>query len=147
MIVSTISHGYHMTTHTQARLHTVMQQYQELASTCSEVARERDKARAEVQLLREELHRYASVYNVCVCVCVTYQLTSYHIHTNPHTHAHTPTNTPKPHPSLFFAGMSQKQTTSTSSLVTNPVGSMKTHPDHVTQMTHPLPAATHRYID
>ena len=59
-----------MTTHTQARLHTVMQQYQELASTCSEVARERDKARAEVQLLREELHRYASVYNMCVCVCV-----------------------------------------------------------------------------
>ena len=41
----------------QARLHTLMQQYQDLASTCSEVARERDKAQAEVQLLREELHR------------------------------------------------------------------------------------------
>ena len=36
----------------------MMAQYQDLADTCSQVARERDKARAEVQLLREELHRY-----------------------------------------------------------------------------------------
>ena len=42
----------------QAQLHTIIRQYQDLASTCSEVARERDKAKAEVQLLREDLHRY-----------------------------------------------------------------------------------------
>lgn len=42
----------------QAQLHTLIRQYQDLASTCSEVARERDKAKAEVQLLREDLHRY-----------------------------------------------------------------------------------------
>ena len=41
----------------QAQLHTLIRQYQDLASTCSEVARERDKAKAEVQLLREDLHR------------------------------------------------------------------------------------------
>ena len=42
----------------QAQLHTLIRQYQDLSSTCSEVARERDKAKAEVQLLREDLHRY-----------------------------------------------------------------------------------------
>ena len=42
----------------QAQLHTLIRNYQDLASTCSEVARERDKAKAEVQLLREDLHRY-----------------------------------------------------------------------------------------
>lgn len=42
----------------QAQLHTLMSQYQDLAESCSEVARERDKARREVQMLREELHRY-----------------------------------------------------------------------------------------
>lgn len=41
----------------QVQLHTLFQQYQDLASSCSEVARERDRHRAEVQLLREELHR------------------------------------------------------------------------------------------
>jgi hypothetical protein len=44
----------------QAQLHTLMHQYQQLSNTCSEVAREREKAKAEVALLREELHRYES---------------------------------------------------------------------------------------
>jgi uncharacterized protein YoxC len=47
----------------QAQLHTLIRQYQDLAGTCSEVARERDKAKAEVQLLREDLHRCV----VCTC--------------------------------------------------------------------------------
>ncbi|XP_064382376.1 uncharacterized protein LOC135331221 [Halichondria panicea] len=42
----------------QAQTSTLMKQYQELASSCSEVARERDKFKAEVGILREELHRY-----------------------------------------------------------------------------------------
>lgn len=42
----------------QAQLHTLMHQYQLLANTCSEITREREKARAEVAILREELHRY-----------------------------------------------------------------------------------------
>lgn len=41
----------------QVQLHTLFQQYQDLASACSDVARERDKLRGEVQLLRDELHR------------------------------------------------------------------------------------------
>ena len=41
----------------QVQLHTLFQQYQDLASSCSGVARERDKFKAEVQLLRDELHR------------------------------------------------------------------------------------------
>lgn len=41
----------------QVQLHTLFQQYQDLASSCSEVARERDKHKAEVHLLRDELHR------------------------------------------------------------------------------------------
>lgn len=42
----------------QVQLHTLFQQYQDLASSCSGVARERDKFKAEAQLLRDELHRY-----------------------------------------------------------------------------------------
>jgi len=41
----------------QAQLYTLFQQYQELASSCSEVARERDRLKTDVQLLREELQR------------------------------------------------------------------------------------------
>lgn len=42
----------------QVQLHTLFQQYQDLASSCSEVARERDRQKAEVHLMRDELHRY-----------------------------------------------------------------------------------------
>ncbi|CAI8046665.1 hypothetical protein GBAR_LOCUS25806 [Geodia barretti] len=42
----------------QAQLHTLMHQYQQLSNVCSEVARERDKARAEAALLRDEIHHY-----------------------------------------------------------------------------------------
>jgi hypothetical protein len=35
-----------------------MHQYQQLSNVCSEVARERDKARAEAALLRDEIHHY-----------------------------------------------------------------------------------------
>ncbi|CAI8046668.1 hypothetical protein GBAR_LOCUS25806 [Geodia barretti] len=41
----------------QAQLHTLMHQYQQLSNVCSEVARERDKARAEAALLRDEIHQ------------------------------------------------------------------------------------------
>ena len=50
-------------THIKAQISTLMKQYQELASSCSEVARERDKYKAEVQILRDELHR--SEFSVC----------------------------------------------------------------------------------
>ncbi|KAL5505117.1 hypothetical protein EMCRGX_G006498 [Ephydatia muelleri] len=41
----------------QAQLRTLMQQYHELAAACAEVAREKEKATAEANLLRAELHR------------------------------------------------------------------------------------------
>ncbi len=44
----------------QVQLHTLFQQYQDLASSCSEVARDRMKLKGDIQLLRDELHRLVS---------------------------------------------------------------------------------------
>lgn len=66
-------HSFGICVHThkpfQAQLHTLMHQYQQLASTCSEVSREREKARAEAALLREELHRYTDYLHHLHLLC------------------------------------------------------------------------------
>ena len=44
----------------KAQLNTVMMQYQDLLSACTEVERNRDKAISEAHMLKEELNRYDS---------------------------------------------------------------------------------------